>query len=40
MMAAAGGLPFAELCGRIVGLAIERRAAAPARRLSPADLPR
>jgi D-alanine-D-alanine ligase len=40
MMAATGGLPFAELCGRIVGLAIERRAAAPARRLSPTDLPR
>jgi hypothetical protein len=39
-MAAAGGLPFEALCSRIVELAIERHAAMPARRLTPADLPR
>jgi D-alanine-D-alanine ligase len=39
-MAAANGLPFAALCSRIVELAIERRAAARARRLGPSDLPR
>jgi len=40
VIAAADGLPFAALCGRIVELAIERRAAAPTRRLSTSDLPR
>jgi D-alanine-D-alanine ligase len=40
MMVAAGGVPFADLCARIVGAAVERHAAMPARRLSPADLPR
>jgi D-alanine-D-alanine ligase len=39
-MAEADGLPFAALCERIVGLALERRAAAPARRLGVSDLPR
>ncbi len=40
MVAAADGIPFAALCSRIVELAVERRAAAPPRRLVPADLPR
>jgi D-alanine-D-alanine ligase len=40
VIAAADGLPFAALCGRIVELAIERRAAAPTRRLITSDLPR
>ena len=40
VVAAADGLPFAALCTRIVDLAIERRAAAPTRRLGPSDLPR
>ena len=39
-MAAAGGIPFEALCERIVGLALERHAAAPHRHLSPQDLPR
>jgi D-alanine-D-alanine ligase len=39
-MAAAGGLGFADLCARIVVLAVERHEAAPHRRLSPSDLPR
>lgn len=39
-MAAADGLSFAALCSRIVELAIERRAAAPVRRLDASDLPR
>jgi D-alanine-D-alanine ligase len=39
-VAAAHGLPFAALCSRIVELAVERHAAAPARRLGPSDLPR
>jgi D-alanine-D-alanine ligase len=40
MMAAAGGVPFADLCARIVGAAVERHAAMPAHRLVPSDLPR
>jgi D-alanine-D-alanine ligase len=40
MMMAAGGVPFADLCARIVTGAVERHAALPARRLRPPDLPR
>jgi D-alanine-D-alanine ligase len=40
MMAAAAGLPFAELCARIVDLGAAVRAARPVRRLAPEDLPR
>ena len=40
LMAAADGLPFAELCARIVAVAVERHAAAPRHRLHPSDLPR
>ena len=39
-MAAAAGIPFAELCARIVDLGIASRAARPVRRLTPEDLPR
>jgi D-alanine-D-alanine ligase len=37
---AAAGIPLPDLCARIVALAEERRAARPATRLRPADLPR
>ncbi len=40
LMVAAGGVSFQDLCARIVATAAERHAAAPARRLAPADLPR
>ena len=40
MMVAAGGVPFADLCVRIVDAAVERHAALPARRLRPSDPPR
>ncbi len=39
-MAEAAGIPFADLCARIVDLALETRAARPTRRLTPGDLPR
>jgi D-alanine-D-alanine ligase len=39
-MAAAGGLAFADLCARIVALAVERHAAIRPRHLDPSDLPR
>ena len=39
-MAEADGLPFGSLCERIVELALARSGAAPARRLTAADLPR
>ncbi|MFH0751364.1 MAG: D-alanine--D-alanine ligase family protein [Chloroflexota bacterium] len=39
-MAEAAGIPFADLCARIVDLALETRAGRPTRRLTPADLPR
>ncbi|MCU0478285.1 MAG: D-alanine--D-alanine ligase [Chloroflexi bacterium] len=39
-MADAAGLPFAELCSRIVDLGAAARDARPARRLVPGDLPR
>jgi D-alanine-D-alanine ligase len=39
-MVAAGGVDFADLCVRIVSLAVERHAAAPRHRLSVLDLPR
>ena len=40
LMVAAGGVPFADLCARIVAAAVERHAAMPSRRLVPGDLPR
>jgi D-alanine-D-alanine ligase len=40
MMVAAGGVPFVDLCARIVASAVERHAAAPRHRLHPSDLPR
>ncbi len=40
MMVAAGGVPFVDLCARIVAAAVERHAAAPRHRLHPSDLPR
>ena len=39
-MLADGGYDFAGVCRRIVELAVERHAARPRRRLTPADLPR
>ncbi|HEX6867353.1 MAG TPA: hypothetical protein VF119_01045, partial [Candidatus Limnocylindrales bacterium] len=39
-MAAEGGYGFADVCRRIVDLAIERHAARPRRSLTAADLPR
>jgi D-alanine-D-alanine ligase len=39
-MPAEGGYAFADVCIRIVELAVARHAALPARRLRPADLPR
>ncbi len=39
-LAEAAGIAFPELCARIVDLALETRAVIPARRLTPADLPR
>jgi D-alanine-D-alanine ligase len=39
-MMSAGGVEFADLCARIVALAVERHAAAPRHRLNPSDLPR
>ena len=40
MMVAAGGVPFVDLCARIVAAAVERHAAAPRHRLHPSELPR
>ena len=40
LMVAAGGVQFADLCARIVAVAVERHAAAPRPRLHPSDLPR
>ena len=39
-MPAEGGYSFADVCVRIVDLALERHAARAGRRLTPADLPR
>jgi D-alanine-D-alanine ligase len=39
-MAEAAGMPFADLCARIVELALEARSTRPGRRLVPGDLPR
>jgi hypothetical protein len=39
-MPAAGGYSFADVCVKVVDLAIERHAAATDGRLTPSDLPR
>ena len=39
-MPADGGYTFADVCARVVDLALERMPAGPARRLTAADLPR
>ncbi|MBA3234357.1 MAG: D-alanine--D-alanine ligase A, partial [Chloroflexi bacterium] len=39
-MPADGGYTFADVCSRIVDLALERHAARAGRRLTPGDLPR
>jgi len=39
-MPAEAGLSFADVCERVIDLALERHAARPVTHLAPADLPR